>query len=79
MDATDVYLAAARVDGCAVELRARADLVRLRMQTTRWRSGAATAAFDRVDELLALLMMSAERVEAVADATRALAVKVAYS
>jgi hypothetical protein len=79
MDATDVYLAAARVDSCAVDLRARADLVRLRMQTTRWRSTAAHAAFDRVDELLALLIRSADRVEAVADATRALAVKVAYS
>jgi hypothetical protein len=79
MDARDVYLAAARVDSCTAELRTRADLVRLRMQTTRWRSSAATAAFDRVDELLAMLIMSAERVEAVADAARALAVKVAYS
>lgn len=79
MDATDLYRAAERVDSCAVELRTRADLVRVCVQMTRWRSKAATAALDRVDELITLLIMSAERVAAVADATRRLAVKVAAS
>jgi hypothetical protein len=79
MDATDIYRAAERVDSCAVELRARADLVRARAQTTRWSSTAATAALDRVDELITLLIMSAEHVAAVADATRRLAVTAASS
>jgi hypothetical protein len=79
MDATDLYLAAARVGSCAVELRTRADLVRLHMQTTRWQSSAATAAFERVQDLIALMITSADRVDAVAAATRALAVKVAAS
>jgi len=57
----------------------RPDLVRARAQTTRWRSTAATAALDRVDELITLLIMSAEHVAAVADATRRLAVTAASS
>jgi hypothetical protein len=79
MDATDLYRAAERIDSCAIELRGRAEMVRACVQMTRWRSTAATAAFDRVDELITLLIMSAERVAAVADATRRLAVKVASS
>lgn len=79
MDATNIYLAADQINGCAAELRARADLVRLRMQQTNWHSTAAVAAFDRVQELIAMLLTGATRVEAVAEATRQLAVKIAFS
>lgn len=79
VDATNIYLAADQINGCAAELRARADLVRLRMQQTNWHSTAAVAAFDRVQELIAMLLTGATRVEAVAEATRQLAVKIAFS
>jgi hypothetical protein len=79
VDATDLYLAADQLDACAAELRARADLVRLRVQQTHWRSTAATAAFDRVQELIAMLRTGATGVQDVAEATRVLAVKVAFA
>ncbi len=79
VDGTNLYLAADHLSACADELHVRADLIRLRLQQTHWHSTAATAAFDRVQELIAMLRTGATGVQDVAEATRLLAVKAAFS